>query len=247
MNQGDKKDQTMKNIKSNLLVAAVLSLACSTSYATTLSLSQNGLTLLNSSGTALTGNFAAKFGFWTSGFTPTAANLTSWDENFVAFNGYFQSSNSRFLIAATVGDSGSSTNPLTSGQTGFIGGGSQTGATGFGAAFAPNTPLMVLVSNSTYSSAPNTNAGTNANYLAPNTATQYALLSDAAWKVPNTAGALDTSTITFGFSANTTATFGAVNFSGGTGTVSLVPEPSTGVLMMIGAVGLVALRRLRRF
>jgi PEP-CTERM motif len=31
-----------------------------------------------------------------------------------------------------------------------------------------------------------------------------------------------------------------------TGVVSMVPEPSTGALMMIGAVGLVALRRLRK-
>jgi PEP-CTERM motif len=228
-----------------IIVMAMLALV-SPIHATTLSLSQNGLTLFNSTGTAMTGNFAAKFGFWTSGFTPTEANLTSWDENFVAFNGYFQSANSRFLIAATVGDSAVSSNPLTSGQTGFIGAGSQTGATGFGAAFASNQPLSLLVSNASYSSAPNTNAGTNANYLIPSVSAQYALLSDAAWKVPLTAGALDTSTITFGFSANTTATFGSVSFSGGTGSVSLVPEPSTGALMMIGAVGLVALRRLRK-
>jgi hypothetical protein len=215
-------------------------------HATILSLSQNGLTLLNSTGTTLTGNFAAKFGFWTSGFTPTQDNLTSWDENFVAYNGYFQSSNARFLIAASIGDSAVSSNPLTSGQTGFIGSGSQTGATGFGAAFAPNIPLLLLVSNAAYTSAPNTNAGTNANYLIPNTTTQYALLSDAAWKVPTTAGALDTSPVTFGFSANTSATFGSLSFNSGTGTVTLVPEPSTGALMLISAAGLVALRRLRK-
>jgi len=236
----------MKYIK--IIITLIAVAFVNSTHATTLSLSQNGLTLFNSTGIALTGNFAAKFGFWTGGFTPTAANLTSWDENFVAYNGYFQSSSSRFLIAVSIGDSAVSSNSLTSGQTGFIGGGSQTGSTGFGAAFAPNTPLFLLVSNASYSSSPNTNAGSNANYLAPNTSTQYALLSDAAWKVPVSAGALDTSTVTFGFSANTTSTFGSVAFNSGTGTgsVSLVPEPSTGALMMIGAAGLVALRRLRK-
>ena len=234
----------MKYIK--LAAACGLMTLGSATHATTLSLSQNGLTLINSTGTTLVGNYAAKFGFWTSGFTPTEANMTSWDENFVSYNGYFQSSNSRFLIAISIGDSATSSNALTSGQTGFIGGGSQTGSTGFGAAFAPNTPLSLLVSNAAYSSTANTNAGVNANYLIPNTSTQYALLSDSAWKVPTTAGSLDTGTVSYGFSANTTATFGTVNFSSGTGSVTLVPEPSTGALLMIGAGGLVALRRLRK-
>lgn len=236
----------MKHIKLILVLFSVVFV--SGTHATTLSLSQNGITLFNSTGSQLIGNFAAKFGFWTSGFTPTPANLTSWDENFVAFNGYYQSSNSRFLIASTIGDSGVSSNPLTSGQTGFLGGGSQTGATGFGAAYAPNTPLLLLVSNAAYSSTPNTNSGVNANYLAPNSSTQYILLSDAAWKVPTTAGALDTSTTTFAFSGNTTAIFGTLAFNSGTGTgtISMVPEPSSAALLLIGGVGLVALRRLRK-
>jgi hypothetical protein len=215
-------------------------------HATILSLSQYGLTLLNSTGTTLTGNFAAKFGFWSSQFTPTQDNLTSWDENFVAYNGYFHSSHGRFFISMSVGDSAVSSNPLTSGQTGFIGSGSQTGTTGFGAAYAPTTPLLLLVSNAAWSSTANTDAGANANYLIPNTTSQYALLSDAAWKVPSTVTALDPSTITFGFSANTSATFGSLSFNSGIGTVTLVPEPSTGALMLIGAAGLVALRRLRK-
>lgn len=215
--------------------------------ATTLSLNQNGLSLFDSAGNTLTGNYGAKFGFWVSGFTPTAANLTSWDENFVAYNGYFQSTNSRFLIATTLGDSGTSSSLLTQGLVGYLGSGTQTGATGYGAAYAPNTQLSLLVSNVAYASGNNTNATSNKDYLLPGSTTQYALLTDSAWKVPASGvGSLDTTTYTFTFSANTTASYGSVNFSGTTGSVSLVPEPSTGALMMIGAVGLVAMRRMRK-
>mgnify|MGYP006272072527 CR=1 FL=1 len=235
--------KTMKKILPLIMLAAA-----NMASATTLSLSQTGMTLFNSSGTALTGNIGAKFGFWTSGFTPTADNLTQWDENFVAYNGYYQTSTSKFLISITVGDSAVSTNLLTSGETGFIGAGSQSGSTGFGAAWAAGKQLSLLVSNVAYNSGANTNSSTNANYLLPNTTTQYALLTDASWLVPNTAGALDVSTTTYNFTANTTASFGSVIYSSPTGgnSVTLVPEPSTGSLMMLGAVGLVALRRLRK-
>jgi len=165
------------------------------------------MTLFNSSGTALTGNYGAKFGFWTSGFTPTADNLTSWDENFVAYNGYYQSSTAKFLDAITVGDAAASSNLLTSGVTGFIGGGTQTGSTGYGAAFTAGKQLSLLVSNVSYNSGANTNSTTNKDYLLPNTSTQYALLTDASWLVPVSAGSLDTTTYTFNFSANTTKCF----------------------------------------
>jgi hypothetical protein len=42
------------------------------------------------------------------------------------------------------------------------------------------------------------------------------------------------------------AKIGDFSFNGGNQTITLIPEPSTGALMMIGAVGLVALRRLRK-
>lgn len=229
------------------IVALAISAIVNIAGATTLSLSQTGIGLVNSSGTSLSGNYGAKFGFWVSGFTPTADNLTSWDENFVAYNGYYQSSSSKFLIAISVGDSGTSSNALTLNQTGFIGGGTQSGATGYGAAFAPNTPLLLLVSNSTYASGNNTNATTNKDYLLSSTSSQYAVLSDSSWKVPLTGiSSLDTSTTTFNFSANTTASFGSVSFNGTSGTVSLVPEPSTGALMLVAAFGLAAMQRLRK-
>jgi len=235
----------MRTIKK--ILPLFMLVAASMANATTLSLSQTGMTLFNSSGTSLSGNYGAKLGFWTSGFTPTADNLTSWDENFVAYNGYYQSSTSKFLLSITVGDSAASINLLTSGVTGFIGAGSQSGSTGYAAAFPAGKQLSLLVSNVLYSSSAQTNSTLNKDYLLPSNATQYALITDASWLVPNTAGALDVSTTTYNFSANTTASFGTVIYSGATGnSVTLVPEPSTGALMMLGAVGLVALRRLRK-
>jgi len=71
-----------------------------------------------------------------------------------------------------------------------------------------------------------------------------AVLVDSAWIAPTfttTAG-----DAVYDFSAGTSAVVGSFTFNGGNGSIALVPEPSTGALMMIGAVGLVALRRLRK-
>jgi hypothetical protein len=71
-----------------------------------------------------------------------------------------------------------------------------------------------------------------------------AVLTDSTWTAPSwttTGNDKDVS-----FTANTTAVFGSYSYNGGTEVIGLVPEPSTGALMMIGAAGLVALRRLRK-
>ena len=73
-----------------------------------------------------------------------------------------------------------------------------------------------------------------------------AILTDPNWKV--------TSAITFcsvpewnlAFTSSTTAAVGSFSYNSGSEIITLVPEPSTGALMMIGTVGLVALRRLRK-
>jgi hypothetical protein len=72
-----------------------------------------------------------------------------------------------------------------------------------------------------------------------------AILTDSSWSAPSFNNS--PSFINWSFSANTQAVVGSFSWGGGgTDTVTLVPEPSTGALMMIGAAGLVALRRLRK-
>lgn len=83
----------------------------------------------------------------------------------------------------------------------------------------------------------------NLNY---NSSFLRAVLTDSAWTTPSFNNT--PSFVNWSFSANTQAVVGSFSWGGvaGTDTVSLVPEPSTGALMMIGAVGLMALRRLRK-
>jgi len=73
-----------------------------------------------------------------------------------------------------------------------------------------------------------------------------AILTDSAWTTPSFSNT--PAFVNWDFSANTQAVVGSFSFGGvgGTDTITLVPEPSTGALMMIGAAGLVALRRLRK-
>jgi len=71
-----------------------------------------------------------------------------------------------------------------------------------------------------------------------------AVLVDSSWVAPTFT--TTTGDAVYDFSGSTTAVVGSFSYGGGNGTISLVPEPSTGALMMIGAVGLVALRRLRK-
>ena len=72
------------------------------------------------------------------------------------------------------------------------------------------------------------------------------VLTDTSWSAP--AWSLVGNDKDVSFTANTTAVVGSFSRNNVTGfeTITMVPEPSTGALMMIGAAGLVALRRLRK-
>jgi len=71
-----------------------------------------------------------------------------------------------------------------------------------------------------------------------------AVLTDTSWVLPSfTTGGSQT---WFALGNTTTAVRGTYDFNGGSQIITLVPEPSTGSLLMIGAAGLVALRRLRK-
>jgi hypothetical protein len=71
-----------------------------------------------------------------------------------------------------------------------------------------------------------------------------AVLIDPLWKAVTFAN--NANFVNYVFSSNTSAVIGSYSYNGGNEVIALVPEPSTGALMMIGAAGLVALRRLRK-
>ena len=230
-NKNNNTKLKVKALMAMLLVAAVGSV-----NASTLKLDATGIDVKSADGVTITsGNFGAKFGYFQSGFTATSLNLALWDENFISMNGFYSASTKRFQISLIAGD-------------GNIGGGTQTASTFYGVSIPENTPLYLLLSNATASSAGNTNSAANADYLLPQAGitantTEYALLTDSSWKMI-TATALDTSTTLVGFTANTA-------ISGGFGTytaneITLIPEPSSVSLLALGVAGLVALRIRRK-
>ena len=73
------------------------------------------------------------------------------------------------------------------------------------------------------------------------------ILQDSSWKVPSSGFANNATIVPVFFTASTQAVGGgSFSYNSGVETITMIPEPSTGALMMIGAVGLVALRRLRK-
>jgi len=240
INQGI-KNMKNKNTKLNVkaLMAMLLVAAVGSVNASTLKLDATGIDVKNSTGVSISTNLGAKFGYFTSGFTATSVNLAQWDENFISMNGQWSASSKRFQISLVAGD-------------GNVGGGTQTGSTFYGVSIPVNTPLYLLVSNSAYSSAANTNASSNADYLLPQAGitagtTQYALLTDSTWKMIS-ASALDTGTTTLGFTANTgiSGGFGSYNTATSAITLNAIPEPSSASLLALGVAGLVALRVRRK-
>lgn len=71
-----------------------------------------------------------------------------------------------------------------------------------------------------------------------------AVLTDTSWTAPTWTTTGNDKSV--GFTSATQAALGEFSYNSGNEVITLVPEPSTGALMMIGAVGLVALRRLRK-
>ena len=236
-----------KNNNSKSLMKAVMAMLILTSVgsvsASTLKIDTTGIDVKTAPippaivGTSITYNLGAKFGFFTSGFTATSANLNQWDENFISMNGQWTASSKRFNISLNAGN-------------GNLGTGSQTGSTAYGVAVPFNTQLFVLVSNVAYSGTPNTDSAANADYLLPAASVaaktiQYALLTDSSWKMI-TASATDLSTTTLGFTANTAISGGFGLYDSATSTVTLIPEPSSASLLALGLAGLVALRARRK-
>jgi hypothetical protein len=234
----NKNNNTKLNVKA--LMAMLLVASVGSVSASVLKLDATGIDVKSAAGVSFTtGNYGAKLGFFQSGFTATSGNLALWDENFISMNGSWGASAKRFQVSLTAGD-------------GNVGGGSQSGSTAFGISIPINTPLYLLVSNVAASSAGNTNSSANADYLLPQAGitaqtTQYALLTDSTWKMIS-ASALDLSTTTIGFTANTAifGGFGSYNSVTSAITLNAIPEPSSASLLALGVAGLVALRIRRK-
>lgn len=123
--------------------------------------------------------------------------------------------------------------------------GSSTGVSA--AAFAQNTPLYIWafkINKSLTSGA----AGSNGipSLLEADFAgglVQWALLAADEWKAPADLGAVS---LVINQATSSDTRVSPIIGSDLGASVTMVPEPSTGALMMIGAAGLVALRRLRK-
>lgn len=209
-------------------------------FATTVAVSQTNVSLFSAPGIAVTVNTAAKLGYFTGGFTPTLANITSWDENFRAYNGFWQSSNKRFSVSMALGDNN-------------VGGGTQTGVTGFGQTNAVGSQLYLIGSTTAYNSATHTSTVLNADYVGATSSTPVFILTDTSWIMPTTT-ALDTTTTSFAFTANTAlAVFGGTtmgssfsfNTATQTGSLVMIPEPSTLSLGVVGLASLLSFHRRR--
>jgi hypothetical protein len=70
-----------------------------------------------------------------------------------------------------------------------------------------------------------------------------AILTDASWRVPlfDTTPNMES----FVFSSNTTALVGTFSYNGGNEVIGVVPEPSAASLMVLGALSLFALRKIK--
>lgn len=194
-------------------------------------------------GASLGNNMAVRFGTFTGGFTPTLGNVSSWFSNFVGVNGYVTLLNApsnagRLSVSMTGGDNNSISAATGNGVVTSDSGVSATGTIASGAL------LYAVLWNASYVA---NGSGGNTFYPA-DPDLQVAVIGNSAWTMPTTSG-IDVSTTTYTFASGTgsTALVGSIdNSAKGITLAAVVPEPSTGALMMIGAVGLVALRRLRK-
>jgi len=73
----------------------------------------------------------------------------------------------------------------------------------------------------------------------------HAILTDPGWLMPTLAFGTAVKA-TYGLTANTVAQVGGYSFNSGNQAITLVPEPATGSLLLLGGMGLLALRRLRK-
>jgi len=173
-----------------------------------------------------------------------ASNFTIYDDTFSVFVGSTQLSGT--VIAAVWGTYNSGTSTFTPNQPIYSQGG--FGYVDVTDSSAPE--LQIILNRTTQTQYPEGTLLSLAIYNKPDLSNwdpsaAMAVLSDSTWTAP--AWILVGGDKNVEFTSGTTALVGGFSYSAtGSDTITLVPEPSTGALMMIGAAGLVALRRLRK-
>lgn len=186
--------------------------------------------------TAIGNNMAFRFGTFTGGFTPTTSNVANWFSNFIGINGYVavgSTSVGRLTASITAGDVQAINAPVSS-NTGVGTDGSKSIASG--------AQLYAIVWNAAYTS--NTGGGNVFNPSA--TGLQAGIFTNPGWLMP-VSGSLDTTTYTFSLSSGTSALtgLGSVDLVNKGLTMALIPEPTSGSLLLIGA-SLVLMRKRRK-
>lgn len=234
-------------------ICALLTLMSLPARATTIVLSEAAGTVevylssgaqISTTTTSVTGasfgnNMAVRFGTFINGFTPTLTNASSWFSNFVGVNGYVTllnaASNAGRLSASIAGgDANAITAPVTAD--------SGVGANG-SASIAPGSLLYAILWNAPYVA--NTSGGNT--FYPTNPGLQAAIIGNSGWIMPTTSGTDPTlTTVTFSTGSGSTALVGSIDNATKGITLSAVPEPSTSILMMLGAAGLMAFRRIRK-
>lgn len=206
------------------------------------------LTVLPGGSTTITTSGQIKVGFFDISTSALQNLVSTWNPT-STYDAY-SLLNARFTQIGTVVNPPSSGGTLGGSSTGlystagagwnFSSGGNVSGTANYvDLALAPqNTQMYIWAFNgSDFSS-----SGFNS--------TQWALVTHYAtgqWKLPGS-GALSMVLNTVGSSGSSASADIVLGDDNGANVnmVAIVPEPSTGALMMIGAVGLVALRRLRK-
>ena len=173
-----------------------------------------------------------------------ASNFTIYDDTFRVFVGSTQLSGT--VIAAVWGTYNSGTSTFTPNQPIY-----SQGGFGYVDVTTPSAPeLQIILNRTTQTQYPEGTLLSLAIYNKPDlsnwdSSAAMAVLSDSSWTAPAWSLVGGDKDVTF--TSGTTALVGGFTYSGGGfDTITLVPEPSTGALLMIGSVGLVALRRLRK-
>jgi hypothetical protein len=199
---------------------------------------KDGVTLVNST------PFYAAYGWFTGGFAPTLANYSSWMSNFKGASGYHQTAggglNTVSASITLIPVSGPGNDPDFGVYVNDATVASSQGGTllnlSVGETLPRNQQFSVILWNATD----------------PGSATQAAILtnnSGPSWRITTQFDVAAPELVdVLASPSGMVSTFGTSDTTAGNRFIqmALVPEPSTGALMMVGAAGLVALRRLRK-
>ena len=234
------KINSIKSIVAAVIMGAANSQAASVLFDTSLFAVRDstGTTLLNST------PYYAAYGWFTGGFAPTLANYSSWMSNFKGVSGYHQSAGgglntvSASITLIPVAGPGNDPDFGTYEYNGTVAlsqGGSLLNLN-VGDTVPRNQQFSVILWN-----AINPGAATEAAIVTNNTGATWRITTQFDVAAPELVDVLASP-------SGLVSTFGTSSTTSGNRFIQMgvVPEPSTGALMMIGAVGLVALRRLRK-